>query len=70
MLLARKCFSSAAVCQVYSLDGKPITSIALPSSSGKSQVQLNTSQLAAGMYIYALVVNGKVLDTKKLVIAR
>jgi hypothetical protein len=62
--------AGSAVCQVYSLSGNSITSVALPAAPGKSQVQLNTSQLAAGMYIYALVVDGKVLDTKKLVIAR
>lgn len=60
----------AAVCQVYSLSGVQVTAIALPAVQGKSQVQLNTGQLAQGMYIYALVVDGKVLDTKKLVVAR
>jgi hypothetical protein len=61
---------SAALCQVYSLDGKVVSSIALPASSGKSQIQLATSQLAPGMYIYALIVNGKVLDSKKLAVVR
>jgi Secretion system C-terminal sorting domain len=59
-----------ALCQVYSLDGKVVTSISLPAVSGKSQVQLTTSQLASGMYIYALIVDGKVLDSKKLAVVR
>jgi Secretion system C-terminal sorting domain len=59
-----------ALCQVYSLDGKVVTSISLPAVSGKSQVQLTTSQLAPGMYIYALVVDGKVLSSKKLAVVR
>jgi hypothetical protein len=59
-----------ALCQVYSLDGKVVTSISLPAVSGKSQVQLTTSQLAPGMYIYALIVDGKVLDSKKLAVVR
>ncbi|HET6254695.1 MAG TPA: T9SS type A sorting domain-containing protein [Puia sp.] len=60
----------AATCQIYGLGGNIVTTISLPAVQGKSQVQLNTSQLAQGMYIYALVVDGKVLDTKKLVVAR
>jgi hypothetical protein len=60
----------AATCQIYSLNGNIVTAMSLPPAQGKSQVQLNTSQLAQGMYIYALVVDGKVLDTKKLVVAR
>lgn len=62
--------AGAAFCQVYSVSGQPITSIALPASSGKSQVQLATSQLPAGLYICALVVNGKVLDSKSLAVVR
>jgi hypothetical protein len=59
-----------ALCQVYSLDGKVVTSISLPAISGKSQVLLTTSELASGMYIYALIVDGKVLDSKKLAVVR
>ncbi|HEV3414474.1 MAG TPA: T9SS type A sorting domain-containing protein [Puia sp.] len=62
--------SGAAFCQVYTLNGTTVATIALPTSPGKSQAQLNTSQLASGMYIYALVVDGKVLDTKKLAVVR
>jgi hypothetical protein len=62
--------AGAAFCQVYSLNGTTVATIALPASPGKSQVQLNTSQLAPGMYIYALAVDGKVLDTKKLAVVR
>jgi hypothetical protein len=60
----------AATCQVYSLSGAPITTVALPNVQGKGSIGINTSQLAAGMYIYALVVDGKVLDTKKLAVVR
>jgi hypothetical protein len=59
-----------AFCQVYSLSGTQVAVISLPAAQGKSQVQLNTSQLAAGMYIYALVADGKVLGTKQLAIVR
>jgi hypothetical protein len=60
----------AAFCQVYSLSGAQVAGISLPAAQGKSQVQLNTSKLAAGMYIYALVADGKVLGTKQLAVVR
>ena len=60
----------AAFCQIYTLNGNIVTAISLPAAQGRSQVQVNTSQLAQGMYIYSLVADGKVLDTKKLVVAR
>jgi Secretion system C-terminal sorting domain len=62
--------ASTALVQVYSLDGKVVSSVVVPATAGKSQVQLTTSQMAAGMYIYALVVDGKVLDSKKLAVVR
>jgi hypothetical protein len=62
--------AGAAFCQVYSLSGTTVATIDLPARQGKSQVELNTSRLTSGMYIYALVVDGKVLDTKKLVVVR
>lgn len=62
--------ASTALVQVYSLDGKVVSSIVVPATAGKSQVQLATGQMAAGMYIYALVVDGKVLDSKKLAVVR
>lgn len=61
--------AGTAFCQIYTLNGGTLAAISLPASAGKSQVQVNTSQLASGLYIYALVVDGKVLDTKKLVVA-
>ena len=61
---------SAAVCQVYSLSGAQVAAVALPAVQGKSQVQLNTSQMAAGMYFYALVADGKVLGTRQLAVVR
>jgi hypothetical protein len=60
---------SMATCQVYSLDGKLVSSTALNPSAGKNQIDVSTSNLAPGMYIYALVINGKATDTKKMVVA-
>ncbi|MHA4807812.1 T9SS type A sorting domain-containing protein [Flavitalea flava] len=60
---------NAATCQVYSLDGKLINTVSLSPAAGKGQVQLSTGKLTSGMYIYSLIVNGKVVDTKKMVVS-
>ncbi len=57
-----------AAVQVYSLDGRLLNSINLGAVAGKGQVKFSSGNLAAGMYIYSLVVDGKVADTKKMVI--
>lgn len=60
---------AAASCQVYSLDGKLINSINLSPASGKGTIQVGTNKLSSGMYIYSLIINGKVTDTKKMVVS-
>jgi hypothetical protein len=59
----------AALCQVYSLDGKQVATVALGASAGRGQVQFATGKLPSGIYIYSLVVDGKLVDTKKMVIS-
>jgi hypothetical protein len=61
---------SAATCQIYTLDGKPVQTIALGATAGKNQIQVGTNRLAPGMYIYTLIVNGKAVDSKRLVVAQ
>ncbi len=34
--------------------------------NGTGQLNIDASNLAAGMYSYSLIVNGKVVDTKKM----
>lgn len=62
--------AGSAICQVYSLSGSQVAALTLPVVQGKSQVNINTSQMPAGIYIYALVVDGKVLATKQLAVVR
>jgi hypothetical protein len=61
--------TSIATCQVYSLDGKILSTTVLNPSAGKSRVNVDTGKLAPGMYIYSLIVNGKATDTKKLIVS-
>jgi hypothetical protein len=60
---------STATCQVYSLDGRQMATIVLNPSAGPGQVQFGTGKLASGIYIYSLIVNGKLADTKKMVVS-
>ena len=54
--------------QVTDLMGRTLLNV--PVKSGASQVQLSTSALQNGLYFYRLVSNGKVMDTKKMEIAK
>lgn len=53
---------------VYDLTGKQITQFELSSNEGKS-ITITSEKLAAGMYIYSIVADGKILDSKRMVVA-
>lgn len=53
---------------VTDISGKTIKQISLPAGNGV--VNIDASELANGTYIYNLVVDGKVMETKKMVVAR
>ena len=48
--------------------GKKVKQINL-NNSGKGTVNINTTGLAAGTYSYTLFVDGKMIETKKMVVA-
>lgn len=52
---------------VYDLSGKQITTLQL--QKGESSLTISSDQLAAGMYMYSIVADGKVLDTKRMVVS-
>ena len=37
---------------------------------GKGNVTINGSELTAGMYLYALIADGKVIDTKRMILTK
>lgn len=41
-----------------------------PASSGENELTMNGRELKAGMYIYALVVNDKEIDTKRMILMK
>jgi hypothetical protein len=53
---------------VYNMVGEVMTEVALTRSQGAAQI--DASELANGVYFYALVVNDQVLSTKKLVVSK
>ena len=59
----------SAFLYIYDLNGTQIDQKMLQ-SRGKSSVTLEAGSLAPGMYLYALVVDGKVVDTKRMIITQ
>lgn len=54
---------------VYALDGKEIKSIPV-TTRGKAIVKISAYELSAGMYIYALIADSKIIDTKRMILTK
>ncbi|MBK8848009.1 MAG: tail fiber domain-containing protein, partial [Bacteroidetes bacterium] len=54
---------------IRGLNGEELKSVSL-SNTGKGQVTINANELAQGTYTYTLIVNGKSVDTKLMVVTR
>lgn len=54
---------------VTAINGQEIKRIALP-QTGEGQMELQIGNLPAGTYHYSLVVAGKTLDTKRMIIQK
>nr|MBK9653559.1 tail fiber domain-containing protein [Bacteroidota bacterium] len=54
---------------IRGLNGEELKTVTL-SSTGKGQVTINANQLAQGTYTYTLIVNGKSVDTKLMVVTK
>ena len=59
----------SAFLYIYDLNGTKIDQKTLQ-DRGKSSVTLEAGSLAPGMYLYALVADGKVIDTKRMIITK
>jgi len=51
----------------YNLEGKLIKAEDISNKSGKGQVNVFANDLTNGIYSYTLVVDGKIIDTKRMV---
>ena len=54
---------------IYDMNGKQIEQIAL-TERGESSVTVNGGQLSAGMYLYSLIADGKIIDTKRMILTK
>ncbi|KAA5532114.1 T9SS type A sorting domain-containing protein [Taibaiella lutea] len=52
---------------VYDLSGKQIKTLPI-SKRGASSITITSDQLEAGMYIYSIVADGKIVDSKRMVV--
>jgi len=56
---------STATLNVYNVDGKIVNSVQLTEKVGT--IELDAKQLSKGLYNYSIVVDGEIIDTKKLI---
>ena len=59
----------SAALVVYDLSGKQIASFQL-TDKGTSSITITSEKLAAGIYIYSILADGKIIDTKRMVVAQ
>ena len=52
---------------IYDMGGKQVKAIPV-NEQGETNITVYASDLSAGMYIYTLVVDGKVMITRKMVV--
>ena len=58
---------ASAVVNVYDMNGKLIHKERI-AQTGAGEIQLKSKNLAAGMYSYSLVLDGRITDTKQMLI--
>ena len=58
-----------AAVMIYSLEGKQLKNIQV-NDRGEVSVKILGNELTAGMYLYALIVDGKIVDTKKMILTQ
>jgi trimeric autotransporter adhesin len=55
--------------EIHNVDGKLLRTLPLM-QSGKGQIQLNVDQFSAGMYVYSLMINNKVVESKRMILTQ
>jgi len=54
---------------VYDMNGVQLKSYSI-TEKGKGTVTIQGSEFNAGMYLYALIADGKVIDTKRMILTK
>ena len=60
-------YSSNAYINIYDMHGRQLDSIQIK-EPGESRTIISAGDLKAGMYIYSLMVDGKLIDSKQMLI--
>jgi trimeric autotransporter adhesin len=58
-----------AVVIVYNLEGRELKNIKVQ-GRGDTSIKISGKELTPGMYLYALIVDGKVIDTKRMILTQ
>jgi flagellar hook assembly protein FlgD len=56
-----------ATIYIYDMNGKQLKSIPL-NQKGNGSITIKGSELKAGMYMYALITDGQIIDTKRMIL--
>lgn len=59
---------SSSTLYIYDLSGKQIKKYEIQPNSGNGSVQIQSGELQPGIYIYSLICDNKIIDTKKMII--
>lgn len=59
----------SAFVYVYDLQGKKVQQVNI-TARGKQTVQLDATDLSDGMYLYSLITDGKVVDTRRMIVEK
>ncbi len=59
--------AAKAFVNIYDMNGRQVSSYAI-SQKGEGKITINGTTLRAGMYLYALIIDGKEIDTKKMIL--
>lgn len=60
--------ANAAHLAIYDLSGKQINSFPI-TEKGASSIKITSDKLAAGIYIYSIIADGKVVDSKRMIVS-
>ncbi|MDO9153395.1 MAG: tail fiber domain-containing protein [Paludibacter sp.] len=60
---------TTAAIYIYDMNGVQLKSFSI-SQLGKGNITIQGSEFIAGMYLYALIVDGKVIDTKRMILTK
>jgi hypothetical protein len=58
-----------AVINIYDLNGNTIKSFPI-ANNGSGKISLTANELIPGMYLYAMVINGQMADSKKMILTK